>query len=226
MNEEHKVRESLSALVDDELSELELQRLLKQSVSEDALAAMQRYQAVHAVLAGQGTLARLDIRARVASALEAEPGLTPPAQQDSREISAVKLRRHLFGGVAVAASVAFAVIFSAQLMREQPSTASPTAMVQMASGPAASRVAPALVSAPRDTALVASDVSTLRSIPLDRRAPLNAKPVTEQTMSDEHLHRLNSYLMRHAEHAALSNGQTTVPFARLVGHEAMPAPQR
>ena len=220
MNEEHKVRESLSALIDDELSELELQRLLKQSVSEDALAAMQRYQAVHAVLAGQGALARLDVRERVAAALEAEPDLTQPEARDSREIPGVKLRRQLFGGVAVAASVAFAVIFSAQLMREQPSAASPTAMVRAASGPASSTMAPDFVSAPRDTALVASDVAPLNV------APLDVAPVTEQTMSEENLRRLNSYLMRHAEHAALSNGQTTVPFARLVGHETTPPPQR
>lgn len=220
MNEEHKVRESLSALMDDELSELELQRLLKQPVSEEALAAMRRYQAVHAVLAGQGALAKLDVRAGVAAALEAEPPLAHPELQNSSAIPTVTLRRQLFGGVAVAASVAFAVIFSAQLMREQPPVASPPALAQAASGPASSAVAPALVSVPRDTALVASD-----GVPL-RGAPLDVTPVTEQTMSDEHLRRLNSYLMRHAEHAALSNGQTTVPFARLVGHEITPPPQR
>src|SRR5690606_5459989 len=112
------------------------------------------------------------------------------------------------------------VIVSAQLVREQPSVASPPVLAQAASGPVSATVAPALVSVPRDTALVASD-----GVPL-RGAPVDVTPVTEQTMSDEHLRRLNSYLMRHAEHAALSNGQTTVPFARLVGHELTPPPQR
>src|SRR5690606_41554223 len=57
-------------------------------------------------------------------------------------------------------------------------------------------------------------------------ASLASAPVTERSMNEEQLKRLNEYLIRHAEHAARSNGQAVVPFARMAGFEASQQSQR
>ncbi len=228
MNDDLKARETLSAVLDDEANELELARLLKQPLAPELLAAMRRYQSVRTVLAGQRQVATFDISARVAAALQNEPlpaprtsaaeaDQAPPASvaqpkqpRPGEQVTPRKARWQLLGGAAVAASVAFAVMFSAHT----PQTGSMEAPAQLAQVPA---VAPVQIYPEQ----------------LQSRAPtgqpmasLASAPVAERSMDEEQLRRLNEYLIRHAEHAARSNGQAVVPFARMAGFEASQHSQR
>ena len=66
-----KLRESLSALMDDEANELELERVLSQiDQDEDLRQAWSRFNSTRVVLAGQQTgLVQIDISRRVNAAL-------------------------------------------------------------------------------------------------------------------------------------------------------------
>lgn len=231
MNDDLKARETLSAVLDDEANELELARLLKQPVSPELLATMRRYQAVRTVLAGQRQAAGIDISARVAAALQNEPLPMPrakggeadqplPPSQSGQPLSdpttaPKKARWQLLGGAAVAASVALAVIFTAQPLQQSPMETP----AQLAQAPA---VAPIQV--------YPDQVYPERTQGLGQggqpMASLASAPVTERSMNEEQLKRLNEYLIRHAEHAARSNGQAVVPFARMAGFEASQQSQR
>src|SRR5690606_24166347 len=229
MNDDLKARETLSAVLDDEANELELARLLKQPISPELLATMRRYQSVRSVLAGQRQAATFDISARVAAALQSEP--LPTLQASGGETAKIspkpvlqseqlppgpsvtpkKARWQLLGGAAVAASVAFAVMFSAQPLQQNSMEAPP----QLAQAPA---VAPAVQVYPeRPQGLVQNGPPM---------ASLASAPVAERSMDEEQLRRLNEYLIRHAEHAARSNGQAVVPYARMAGFEASQQSQR
>src|SRR5690606_12111078 len=137
MNDDLKARETLSAVLDDEANELELARLLKQPLAPELLAAMRRYQSVRTVLAGQRQVATFDISARVAAALQNEPLPAPrTSAAEADQAPPRKARWQLLGGAAVAASVAFAVMFSAHT----PQTGSMEAPAQLAQVPAVAPV--------------------------------------------------------------------------------------
>jgi sigma-E factor negative regulatory protein RseA len=218
MNDRHNEMEALSALLDDEAGELDIHRILKHPPSSEALAALRRYQAVRAVLAGQHGVARIDVRERVAQALQAEPDrplLQTTAQSggDSRYTGAradqkpprrTGLSAHwrLASGFAVAASVAAAVMFSGQFMQQGEDT---TAL------PLAQQSQPLLPQATLQPEMAVAGVASTKA---------------EQVADEEYSRRLNAYLMRHAEHAAMNNGQGVMPFARLAGYENPPSPKR
>ena len=107
-----QLRESLSALMDDEANELELQRLLKQ-VGDDAelRATWIRYNAARSVMSGQevGHM-QLDISSRVRASIESEP-----------QASGESLKQRLFrplASFAVAASVAATVVIGGQQLAQ------------------------------------------------------------------------------------------------------------
>ena len=118
--------ESLSALMDNEASELELQRLLKALESEPELkSTWSRYQIASAGVKGDiPVLASSDFASRVSAAIEAEETYSAPvihqvaANQTSipaNNVVAMPLRWwQQAGRVAVAASVAGAVILGVQ----------------------------------------------------------------------------------------------------------------
>lgn len=229
MNDEMKVRETLSALLDDEASELDLHRLGKQPLSADALARMRRYQAVRAVMAGQGAVATLDVSARISELVRQEPlpgapvaAVTEPAPETPRDNeprapAAPRMRRQWFAGAAVAASVALAVVFSVQTSRDVPGESAP----QLAQSPTPQTVTPYAPSRQLEPGLLArqpDQSAVLASAPMS--------PMGEPDMSEEHQRRLNNYLLRHAEQAARANGQSMVPYARLTGYEPAGAPAR
>ncbi len=100
------LKQSLSALLDDEADEFEVRRTLEQLDAESA-DTWQRYQLTSAVLKGERPDYRTDLSAGVMTALEAEPALavkTPKAGLFWKPLASV----------AVAASVTAMVIFGAQ----------------------------------------------------------------------------------------------------------------
>jgi len=100
--------ESLSALVDDELSELELRRILKSS-DEAALEKLGRYHLISNVLRKEVSLAQsIDVSAAVSASIASEE--TPKQAQPKKGLWAN------IGRVGIAASVAGALVVGVQFL--------------------------------------------------------------------------------------------------------------
>jgi len=105
---QNTLHESLSALMDGEASELELQRLLKQSENRALRGQWQRWQIARAALHGQKlSLAPLDLTERLSAVLDAPPTAAPIPL--SRRVARRGMWR-VAGQWAMAASVTLAVL--------------------------------------------------------------------------------------------------------------------
>jgi len=117
---DHNSRETLSALLDDAADDLELRRLLRdweqlpESGRADLAATWSRYNLVHAALHGLAKPVSARLASRVSAAVAEEPGLVQRSGAASWQQSLAK--------VAVAASVALAVVLGFQSSFEFPAT--------------------------------------------------------------------------------------------------------
>jgi sigma-E factor negative regulatory protein RseA len=129
-----EIREQLSALVDDELNELERPLLLGRLQRDAGLRErFGRYQLIGEVLRGAGRTATLSVAGRVRDALEREqPGPLVPARRAGYPWKPL-------AGVGVAASVALVAVLAVTTLRDSAVDNPPP----LASGEAASRVAQA-----------------------------------------------------------------------------------
>ena len=189
-----QLRESLSALMDDEANELEVQRLLKQ-MGEDAglRRTWVRYQAARTALHGHETAyLQLDISAQVRKAVAADnqaPGLKE------------RLLRPV-ASFAVAASVAATVVIGGQQLA-QVSGADPYDTPAVASG----GVAP--------VGLVNSLGATTVQASYGTQALPVLQPATGTAYKELARQRMQLYMQEHAEHAALNSPHGLIPFARV-----------
>lgn len=191
-----KLRESLSALMDDEANELELERVLSQiDQDEDLRQAWSRFNSTRVVLAGQQTgLVQIDISRRVNAALFEEQSATTSGrwQRMLRPVASF----------AVAASVAATVVVGGQQL------------VQFSGGDSAT------------TQALASGVSPIGFVNSLGARPLQASygntsavpalsPATRTAYAELARQRMKAYSQEHAEHAALNTPQGLIPFARV-----------
>jgi sigma-E factor negative regulatory protein RseA len=187
-----KSRESLSALLDDEANELELQRLLKQLADDPELRrTWVRYNMVRSLTGGQATgFHALDVSAGVRAAIDG-----PPQHQGIGR----RLLQPL-ASVAVAATVAAVVVLGGRQLAGLDS--------DPYSGQAvAGSVSPVgLVNSLGATSVQASYGTT----------PLPVlQPATGTAYKELARQRLQKYMQEHAEHAALNSPGGLVPFARV-----------
>ena len=186
------IRESLSALMDGEASELEVRRLLRDGGDElDGLWA--RYHRQRSALHDEQEFAALDVSAAVRAALADESPHRQPVWYDWRKP---------LGGLAVAASVAALVVFGlgGNLQTETQLASSQSASEQ------GSRV---YLSAPAAVSTGTVNASTAGS----------AQAPRFQTVSDEQSRqRFERLLQQHTERAAVNSGQGMVTYARLASH--------
>jgi sigma-E factor negative regulatory protein RseA len=196
------IRESLSALMDSEASELELQRILQHSDDESLRGSWQRYHAVRHVLhepGPQGNL-EIDLSLQIREAIA--------AQESAATIKPVA-RWHSFmrpaASFAVAASVFATVLVGSQfygLMGLQSPEQGSAAAAQMAT-----RASPVGLVNTLGGAVVNASYATpaIKSSGAGQRSTYN------------HLahQRLQRYLLPHAEEAALNVPQGMMPFARV-----------
>lgn len=214
-----RLKESISALVDGEAGELELRRILNADKA-DVDDIWLNYQLISDVLSQQATIsgeintkkaidetpapAFGDISMRVRDAIEQEESLAPePAQTEKREWLKPA------GGFAVAASVALTVVFG---VRAFNTTSAPDSVFESSNAVASKVYAP-------DNRAVAVGFGSGVAQPATASAsfPVQvAAPSTLQANDAETQQRLEEYLMRHTENAALNNGQGIVSFARMV----------
>ncbi|MFT5603241.1 MAG: sigma-E factor negative regulatory protein RseA [Paracoccaceae bacterium] len=185
------IRESLSALMDGEASELEVRRLLRED-SEELSEVWSRFHRQQAVLHNERSFAELDVSSAVRSALVDE--------QPHRKNVLRDWRRPL-GGLAVAASVAALVVFG--LGGNSPSGVQLTSTQQTTEQ--GGRV---YLSAP-----TASATGTVNASAASTEAPRFQAVNDEQSRQ-----RFERLLQQHTERAAVNSGQGMVAYARLSSH--------
>lgn len=191
-----RLRESVSALVDGEVEELELRRLLASDDFSSVRTAWGDYQRVSDGLAGADLrFAHLDISGRVMAAIESETG-----SQQAR--SAPRWWRPV-ASVAVAASMAAVVVVGVRGFGEGDQA--PAQVAVMESSPAVGKVFPATSSS-----RVVGNVAV--GAQFTGQPGVQAVSLSPDEIAREQLER---YMLRHTERAALSNGQGLISFARV-----------
>ncbi len=111
-----KLKESLSAVIDGEADEFELRRVLDEMNRDERLAgSWERYHVIGAVLRGERATVGEGMRERVWAQFRADPedgpvGADAPVEIIAGEVGAVEPNRQRWAPVAVAATVALAVV--------------------------------------------------------------------------------------------------------------------
>lgn len=198
MNE--AMRESLSALMDDEADELELQRLLANIDSdEDMRAVWARYHMARDAATGQ-PLAHVDgdfsrqVQVAIASGMAVDGQPTEPGLRQ-------RVLRPLTS-FAVAASVAATVVIGGQQLSQVGAV-----------GSAGSERAVAASASP--VGLVNSLGATTVQASYGTQAIPVLQPATRTAYQELARQRMGRYMQEHAEHAALNSPQGLIPFARV-----------
>jgi sigma-E factor negative regulatory protein RseA len=225
--------ESLSALMDNQASELEIQRLLKALESDAEIkSTWSRYQVVSAGLKGSlPVMASSSFAARVSEAIDAEdpyvgqvkkqgPAIT--SQQVSATIS--MMPSHWWqqvGRVAIAASVAGVLIVGVQQYQADPSVAQlatniPTAVPVAATEIKAANL-PSGINAPALSARTVAVQSGYESKPQESRRVMfvprqQAAPVYNEEISTY----VNQLIQEHTDNASLNSGQGMLPYTRVI----------
>lgn len=192
-----QLRESLSALMDDEANELELQRLMKQVGDDSELrATWVRYNAARSAIAGHGVShLQLDISSRVREAIDNSPATV---------VAKESLRQRLFRPVAsfaVAASVAATVVIGGQQLA-QVSGSDPYGAGTIASGASPVGLVNSL------------GATTVRASYGTQAVPV-LQPAARTAYKELARQRMEMYMQEHAEHAALNSPHGLIPFARV-----------
>lgn len=198
-----RLRESVSALMDGEAGELELRRLLTNADDAAVRASWQRYHRLQVAVKGESTaFLDWDISERVSSAIG-----------DDTKFSRVNAPRFKWlqplAGFAVAASVTAVVVLSAGNLNPGASSVEPGQAALL------SRVFPATAGVTVNAELNSTRVAA-RSYPV--MVPASDLKANEQA-DEEARKRLEQYLFRHTENAALNNGQGMIPFARVANFD-------
>lgn len=195
-----RMRESLSALMDDEADELELERVLAQiGDSGELRQTWHRYNVIRTAISGQ-QLAHLnmDISAQVRQALTSgEGGWTATVP---RESLGQRMLRPV-ASFAVAASVAATVVIGGQQLAQLGDDPYPDAR--------------AVASSASPVGMVNSLGATSVQASYGNQAVPVLQPATRTAYQELARQRMQKYLQEHAEHAALNTPQGLIPFARV-----------
>lgn len=217
-NHQQRLDESLSALMDGEASELEVQRLLKESDASGGVLGERwaRYQLAASVMRGEKVApVSLGLAASISAAIADEPPLTAPAEPRAANDAAAPRSgwwRPLSRG-AVAATVAFAAVLGVQQMQTPQTGGELVATVERpAQQPVQSVPQPSGFLVPT---LNTRSVSTNpQLVPEQRVGGMGVSPQVQVVPSPELMRHLNRVMMEHSEQAARVGSQGMVPFAR------------
>lgn len=222
--------ESLSALMDNQASELELQRLLKALDADPELkSTWSRYQIASTGIKGDvPVLASSDFASRVSAAIDAEETYSQTTQQDvgsavAGNVIAMPLRWwQQAGRAAVAASVAGALIVGVQQYQSVAPQSVEVAANTAASAPVAvteTKAAnlPSGINAPALSARTVAVQSGYESRPQESRRVMyvprqEATPVYNEDISTY----LNQLIQEHTDNASLNSGQGMLPYTRVI----------
>ena len=213
------LRQSLSALVDQEATEFEARKILDATKSRgDLKEYWAACQAVSSTMRGEAVLGTsiLDrVNAELDGVTEANPiadghddGVAPHVTFLPTKDPLPNRFVALTGQLAVAASIAFAVVIGVKVVtpvETQPTVASsePLEIIKF--------------QMPVQKETVSVDGMTNAQEVIKRR-PV-ARILTEQDMKQLVSNRLSSYLVRHAENTAVIGGTSVLPLARIMGRD-------
>jgi len=191
-----KQNESLSALMDGELDEISLHRLLKSDDGAEQEAMREtwaRYHIARDAMKGEvDQFTGVDISGSISAALDDEAAFN---ERPMKEKAASWWKP--VAGMSVAASVAFAVVLGARFGGDGL-----TQDHQIAAKPEVKFVTP--------------EVTKVKGPTMVAEVPVNGEEQKELQQAQE---RLNSYLKQHAQDSAIGQGRTAMPFARVVNFE-------
>lgn len=207
-----KLQQSLSALVDNEATELELHRLLKAMETDGELrASWQHFQLSGQAIKGElPALTPFDLSASISAAIADEPVYGRPA------VSFIARTLKATGRLAVAASVAGAVVIGAQ--QYLVSDAEMMASVQVESGSSAAGLVPAGFPSPDLTtrAVNVSDGPAYGAAAADRTTMVYVPNRQQQQLQNQAIEEhLNTLMLEHAANASRNGGQGLLPYARI-----------
>ena len=212
--------ESLSALMDNQASELELMRLLKACDSDMELkATWERYQIASALLRKDlPGLAPDGFAAKVSAALEAEETYSEQTSSNSPSQTAKSHWWQSLGRAAVAASVAGALIVGvqqyqgeslpgAQMAVEAPQTTRDFNPADLPSG----------INAPSLSARTVAVQSGYESRPQESRRVMYVPRQENAPVYNEDISvYVNQLIEEHSGNAALNSGQGILPYTRVI----------
>jgi sigma-E factor negative regulatory protein RseA len=223
-NRPQVLAESISALMDNQASELELQRILKASEQDAEVKAIwSRYQIASAALRGewargeQTPIFMPDFAARVSAAIDQEEALL--AQSSSKTKKSPQGWFYQLGRVALVASVAGGMILGVGELN-----------VASLSSQVASN-SPVVVPAPVDTTIslpsgINSPMINTRTVavqtgyetrPQENRRVMFQPRQANSVVSDEEVSRyVNQMIKAHSDNAAMNSGQGVLPYARVI----------
>lgn len=201
---QENLKQSLSALMDNEADELELHRVLQASNDAQLREQWSRYHMARAAMHNESWQPQTDLSAQIMAAIEAEPAL-PAAQHDTFKTAAPKRKATSspwFARVAVAASVTLAVLAGVRFYNydalQQETVLAQSEQRLPATTQTQSPAVLASYSAQGDAALVAQAVSG------------------QDAWYDS---RLPSYLRQHAQQSSISQTDVGLPYARAASLE-------
>ncbi len=192
-----KMHESLSAILDGEANEVELQRVLS-SIGEDAALrrTWARYAAVRGVLLNQQqTGLEPDISQRVRAAIADAPS----------NAQTLDTRRRLWRPLAsfgLAASVAMVVVIGGQQLAQQGAGEVNVETTALAARPSPVGMLNSLGSTPVQASYGTQPLPVLQ-------------PATSTAYEQLARQRMSRHMQEHAEHAALNSPQGLIPYARV-----------
>ncbi len=195
-----KLRESLSAILDDEADELELERVLSRIAEDDELRlTWTRYSTLRsAVQGGHMGFPGRDISVSVREAIATED---PASQRDPGPGIRQRLLRPV-ASFAVAASVAATVVIGGQQLAQIGAADPYGGGSALGTGTSPVGLVNSLGASP-----VRASFGT-EAIPV-------LQPATRTAYRELARQRMEKYSQEHAEHAALNSPQGLVPFARV-----------
>lgn len=200
------LKQSLSALIDNEADELELRRVLNASNDPEVRASWSRYQIARAAMHSEPFSVQSDLSASIMAAIDAEPALNVNMpEQPAAEVRAKNVyRAPWLGRLAVAASVTLAVLGGVRFYNQD--AVQQEAMV-----------------AQNEQRLPASSQSQNQSpVVLASYSAQGEKAPAAQAVSGEEAwyeRRLPNYLRQHAQQASVNQTESGLPYARAASLE-------
>ncbi len=199
------VKQSLSALVDNEADELELRRVLQAMSDPQLRETWSRYQVARSALHNKPMHTGVDLSARIMAAIDAEPALAQSADA-SDSATRVSGKTPWVARIAVAASVTLMVLGGVRFYNQDGFSQE----AMMAQGEQRLPAISSSHTSSQSPAVLAS-----------YNAQTEQAEATQAATEDDawYERRLPSYLRQHAQQAGASTTESGLPYARAASLE-------
>ncbi|MCK9237420.1 MAG: RseA family anti-sigma factor [Thiopseudomonas sp.] len=191
------LEQSLSALMDGEADDLELQRILRESDNPELRAQWQRLHAARWSMRQEAVIPHIDLSGRISEALQ-------DVEMTSSEKPTQPSLWSRVGKVAVAASVTFAVLGGARFYNNVNITEGQAVMAST------QQVAPALAHSAINPVVLASYGGPAQD---------TATSQVSDDSSSWYRERLPAYFRQHNQQTTVSGMETSLPYARAASIE-------